>query len=244
MIGTCSTARRHRPDIPQQQRAARSALDVDDHRRRRCAAPAVARLCRNAGRRKGRLCPDVAPMARASRSPLTAGVLIRTTPAEAGKIEVHIETAGPALRSRQRQGRALSACRTAARDCRATFLPCQDGKSTPRAQGRGRRQQRAGATAWTLRRQMPPSVAARPTALAAKPGASAGRDRRPTDAAQAPVSLLARASRGNAARHGRVPTRGNLIATRALFFHTIWMGFPLRFPPIQRDALDLSPGET
>jgi hypothetical protein len=63
----------------------------------------------------------------------------------------------------------------------------------------------------------PPSVAARPTALATKPGAPAGRDRRPTDAAQAPVSLLARASRGNADRRGRVPACADEIGRPA--FH-------------------------
>jgi hypothetical protein len=77
---------------------------------------------------------------------------------------------------------SLSTCHLwmAAVSCVATLLqpelPCDAGASQP-----CRRRD--------ARRQMPPSVAARPTALATKPGAPAGRDRRPTDAAQAPVSL-------------------------------------------------------
>jgi hypothetical protein len=73
VLGGCAVVQRHRPDIPQQQRAARSALDVDYHARRRSAAPALPRLCRNPARGQDRLCPDVAPVARAWRSPLTVG---------------------------------------------------------------------------------------------------------------------------------------------------------------------------
>ena len=116
---------------------------------------------------------------------------------EFGHCVAHVEEAGHETHGRVRQLSRdvlpLEAGRCLRRDPLATRIALQRGR--PSAARRRR----------DARRQMPPSVAARPTARATKPGAPAGRDRRPTDAAQAPVSLLARASRGNAVRRGRVP---------------------------------------
>jgi hypothetical protein len=74
---------------------------------------------------------------------------------------MQLKTAAPNPRlsgSRQRHGRALSACRKAGHDCTLVSPRFQAGTSTRPAQGRGRRRQRAGAIAWMLRLLMPARV--------------------------------------------------------------------------------------
>jgi hypothetical protein len=71
---------------------------------------------------------------------------------------------------------------------------------------------------------------------------------RPTDAARVPVSLPTRASRGNADHRGRAfrRMRGPLRDSGVVNAHQLDGNppNPLVHPPIQRDALDLSPSET